>query len=537
MEDDEMKRVFFLVTISVMTTQVVLCQIPKTMSYQGVLTDSQGKVVPDGDYKLTLKLYTSLTAGEALWSEEHRSVSVEKGVFDVILGSINSLDDVAFDKPYWLGVTVNDGRELVPRIALTSAAYSLNAPTISEALFVDNDGNVGIGVTDPTEALDVKGNIHSSGTIRSGNSITINGAPFAGEPDEISASTGSLAILGDPSTADIRVGIGTRNPNFNFHVNYLPQLSISMPPTRLGVQWSAPVVDPQNPVTDWFYFAVGGSGSQFGTGTRLIRKENTNLHFFTQKNIDSGEPTSQMVLNNLGYLGIGTSTPGHMLHINNINNASGGTVRFTNDKGTLLDIGVSGSESGWAVGNNNPYLWTNEKNLIIFPGNGNVGINNPTPQYKLDVNGSVRTTVLEITGGGDLAEPFDINNSQSVEPGMVVGIDPQHPAKLRIVDKAYDKTVAGCVSGANGINPGLIMQQEGTEADGTFPVALSGRVYCWADASYGSIQPGDLLTTSDTPGHMMKVRNYSRAQGAVLGKAMGTLDKGTGLVLVLVCLQ
>ena len=81
------------------------------------------------------------------------------------------------------------------------------------------------------------------------------------------------------------------------------------------------------------------------------------------------------------------------------------------------------------------------------------------------------------------------------------------------------------------------MQQEGTVADGSLPVSLSGRVYCWVDACDGAIRPGDLLTTSDTPGHAMKVSDYTRAQGAILGKAMTSLEQGTGLVLVLITLQ
>jgi hypothetical protein len=120
---------------------------------------------------------------------------------------------------------------------------------------------------------------------------------------------------------------------------------------------------------------------------------------------------------------------------------------------------------------------------------------------------------------------------------MVVAIDPENPGQLRIADKAYDRMVAGIVSGAGGINPGLILQQEGSVAMGEHPVALTGRVYVMADASNGEIVPGDLLTTSDTPGHAMKVTDYELAQGAILGKAMSAIDQETGLVLVLVSLQ
>jgi hypothetical protein len=74
-------------------------------------------------------------------------------------------------------------------------------------------------------------------------------------------------------------------------------------------------------------------------------------------------------------------------------------------------------------------------------------------------------------------------------------------------------------------------------SDKSRPVALSGRVWVYCDANANPIKPGDLLTTSNVPGHAMKVRNYSRAQGAVIGKAMTGLKSGKGLVLVLVSLQ
>jgi hypothetical protein len=46
-----------------------------------------------------------------------------------------------------------------------------------------------------------------------------------------------------------------------------------------------------------------------------------------------------------------------------------------------------------------------------------------------------------------------------------------------------------------------------------------------------------MITTSDTPGHGMKVTDHSLAQGAIIGKAMSSLASGRGLVLVLVSLQ
>jgi len=150
-------------------------------------------------------------------------------------------------------------------------------------------------------------------------------------------------------------------------------------------------------------------------------------------------------------------------------------------------------------------------------------------------SGRVTTEVLEITGGADLSENFDV--AGHCEPGFVVRIDPDNPGALRVSSRAYDRTVAGVCSGANGVQPGMLMGQKGSAADGAIPVALSGRVYVFADAGSGAIAPGDLLTTSATEGHVMKVQEYEKAQGAIIGKAMSSLDRGTGHVLMLVSLQ
>ncbi len=154
------------------------------------------------------------------------------------------------------------------------------------------------------------------------------------------------------------------------------------------------------------------------------------------------------------------------------------------------------------------------------------------------MRGTTTTQVLTITGGADIAESFNIDAVEAPVPGMLVSIDPARPGELRVADRPYDRTVAGVISGANGINTGLSLAQTGAPAtSGDYPVALTGRVYCLADASHGAIAPGDLLTTSPTPGHAMAVLDHDRATGAMIGKAMTSLDSGKGMVLILVALQ
>ena len=149
--------------------------------------------------------------------------------------------------------------------------------------------------------------------------------------------------------------------------------------------------------------------------------------------------------------------------------------------------------------------------------------------------GNVSVASLTIRGGADLAEPFESSEGR-LAPGSVVVIDETNPGKLKQSDQAYDTRVAGVISGAGGVNPGIALHQEGVLESGQ-NVALTGRVYVQADATFGRIRPGDLLTTSATPGRAMKVTDPQRAQGAILGKAMTPLAEGQGLVLVLVTLQ
>ena len=150
----------------------------------------------------------------------------------------------------------------------------------------------------------------------------------------------------------------------------------------------------------------------------------------------------------------------------------------------------------------------------------------------------ITTQVLTITGGSDLSENFDVNAGRDeLQPGLIVSIDPRNPGELALAREAYDAKVAGIISGAGGVKTGLLMSQAGTKADGKHPVALTGRVYCQVDASFGAIQPGDMITTSTTPGHGMKAADRERAFGSIIGKAMTGLADGKGLVLVLVNLQ
>ncbi len=150
--------------------------------------------------------------------------------------------------------------------------------------------------------------------------------------------------------------------------------------------------------------------------------------------------------------------------------------------------------------------------------------------------GTMQCDVLQILGGSDLAENCEVTHAD-VGPGMVVMIDADTPGAVTLAQGEYNKCVAGVISGANELGVGMVLSDL-PDAKNSMPLALSGRVWVHCDTSERGIEPGDLLTTSATPGHAMAVADHSRAPGATIGKAMTRLEKGqTGMVLVLVNLQ
>ena len=281
-------------------------------------------------------------------------------------------------------------------------------------------------------------------------------------------------------------------------------------------------------------------------------------------------------------VGIGTASPDEMLHVDGrvkIENSVVGDALLINTPGDGIyvdanggafdcygaafgvrgysntGIGVHASGSGTSTAS--PALFVENTNsggiatyststsndtntLIVNKGTGDLikGFSGATGNdlvFKVTNDGTTHTNVLQINGGSDLAEKFDI--SETAEAGTVVAIDPDHPGKLCVARGAYNRCVAGVISGANGVDTGMVLADL-PGANNSLPVALSGRVWVRCDATSTAIEPGDLLTTAERPGHAMAVGDFDRAHGAVIGKAMTRLAEGeTGMVLVLVNLQ
>jgi hypothetical protein len=490
----------FVVLLLLILTLPSAASIPPMISYQGLLRDPGGAPVPNGDYQLTFRIYDVASGGSALWTET-QTLPVTDGVFNALLGEVEPLD-LPFDVDYWLGVSVEAAPELEPRVRLATVPYAFRTAVSDTTLAGGTPGPTGpvgptgitgpAGVTGPAGPTGITGPTGPAGS--GGISGTIDYVPRFTAPDSIGNSV--LQQAGD-----------------NLLVASIPPRGAQSPrPGYVDSQRLVPRLEVQ-----------GDSRPIFGYLDELDDGED-------QRAAITGHRTREVRNDGSGYAAEQVNA-----------GVAGGNLW-----GDEYTFGVAGhcfndfTRTGGVIGAQwNGFYWGA---LGYKDETGtNWGVYTPSDTYvggDAVVDGTATVEVMQIVGGTDFSEGFEVREGDTaIEPGLVVSIDPTNPGELVISHTAYDRRVAGIISGAGGVRTGLIMGQQSSIADGEHPVALTGRVYCWADATSGAIVPGDLLTTSATPGHVMKVVDHQRAQGAILGKAMSSLAGGTGLVLVLVSLQ
>jgi hypothetical protein len=456
-----------IIFVSFLFACSVFSQIPRTISYQGILTDN-GSPKPDGDYTIEFSLYEVNSGGQAIWNEI-KTLTINNGLLSTYLGDTSPFGlNVKFDKPYWLGIKVGNEAELPQRIAITSAGYSFTALRADTALY-------------------------SYGTVSSG---------------PINITTDGNAVVGNSTNSRGIWGISK-----NFHA----VIGEASAPQMNGV-WGLN----DNAQGSGVYGSSANGNGVFGAGGQH------GVWGFTPQDYGIG------VLGTSFYYGVKGSAAG----TNGAIGVWGEATSNINDVRGVYGTSISPAGNG-IVGENFATTGSGRGIWGLSHSPDGVGVfgNNTDPNgWAGYFTGKVAVKTLQINGGSDMAEPFDISSEELIEPGTVMSIDESNPGKLIESCIEYDNKVAGIVSGAGGIKPGITLHQDGI-LEGSTLIAISGRVYCKAEALSNSIEVGDLLTSSNIPGFAMKASDKNIEQGAVIGKAMTPLKAGKGLVLVLVNLQ
>ena len=426
-----------LFTLLALSLQAVLAQAAPTFSVQGVLRDPLGRTVEDGSYGLTFKLYDAAEDGNELWSEIQGSVKVRHGVFVAELGTETPLG-LSFLTPYWLGITVEDGKELAPRTKLTPTPYSLSVLGTSNRFTSDGNvgigttapgvklhvvgdgtksasfmsGSVGIGTTTPNEPLEVTGNIKlaSGGALIFSDNTSLSTAEFGGPAgsllnpanvlitaDSDGAGGGQIEFKINNATPMVlanngEVGIGTTDPKTKLHIDGGTDAALTSSSGFLviGPESGENIVIDGNEV-------MSRNGASPGT----LRLQNNGGDFFVHE--EAGASKIFVVQDN-GEVGIGTTDPKTKLQIYGTTDVS-----LTNHgllvigPETAVNIAIDQNE---ILGRNNGsasalHLQTDGGDLVvhnaltdaqkvIIKDNGDVGIGTTTPSEKLEVKGRIK---------------------------------------------------------------------------------------------------------------------------------------------------
>ncbi|MEQ8553360.1 MAG: hypothetical protein RIC06_22180 [Cyclobacteriaceae bacterium] len=343
-----------LLLLTICLVFALRAQVPSAINFQGNLTDPlTGNAIVDGSYDMNFALFDADVLGSQLWSESQLGVSVQSGLFNVILGSVNQLEPFVFDQPVWLEITVS-GETLSPRIELAATAYSINSantqsyespytsiPSVGPAYIAGDTSTQNYPFGPPTIDLAIDDNDTGFDVLGDGNlSFYTNGQ------ERMTLDFLGSLYMGTP----ISGGSGLK-----FEINY----------DDIGTDWGGMYISNSATTARPYYGYANGNGLAYtyldGVDGNKWKLYNSGEHLTVQPN---------------GNVGIGTTTPTEKLSVNGkvIANDTVKAVGFKYNTSRTLYYNLSPQE--FVLNTNNTSLrWiaSSNTNFIYMAATGGAG--------------------------------------------------------------------------------------------------------------------------------------------------------------------
>jgi len=513
--------------------------VASSISYQGRLTDADGNPVPDDTYTMQFQLYDAQSGGTMLWDSGAQSVQVANGLFNVEL----DVDQADFNgQELWLRVQVagewmTDRQQILPVpyalslrpgavISDTTSYVRLNhyLKTVPPLIFTFKHG-VYAKAEGATFNYGVYGLSSGAGAGVYGSSDTSTGVE--------GYSTGGDGVRG---TSTVRYGVyGNGGSDTDDYGGYF-------------VGWRGVYGEGEASYGGYFVGAnVGLHAETDATDGRGLRgyanaTSGTNYGVVGMSNSPSGY--GGYFYNNasngdaMGVYGKSNSVNGYGGYFENTTSGDTSSYGVYGKIGTWAgSAGYFRSDSygtgvtGYSTGGTGVYAYGIPAIFARSDSGSNIieaWSSGTDREFRVERGGNVHCDGSFIPGGGDLAEMMP--GTEGLMPGDVLVVGPD--GKLAGSTEPYATNVVGVYS----TNPGFVGGSDEDGANpGKVPLAVLGVVPVKASAENGPIKPGDLLTTSSTPGHVMRADHF--VGGAIIGKALEGLSEGAGVIKMLVMLQ
>lgn len=552
-----------------------------TIPYQGVLTEPDGTPLT-GSAELTFTLWTAPTGGSPTWGEA-QTVTLDDGVFSVQLGAEDAFDPDEFDRPLYLGVSVDGGAEL-PRVPLGAAgtALGLRFPvagsnaTNAPALRIDNTGG-GVGVVVSSEGV---GAVTASGAGDATIGLLATAAGTGAAVEAVTTGAGAAGVfrVANASSTETALAATTEgtgpaltatNPNPNGGPGVRASTAggggAAVEARHTGAVGFAGTFLIDNP--DFIGAALlaqsdavgpavlgvsSGDGAAIeaaanGSGTGIVARRASGGHVAEFVDSAGNNPEAAVVITAesqvlaVPALLVEHSGRGTAGRFEVTSSAGAGSALYARTIGPGVALhGTTNGSGALAVG-----AWAHAGNgsdavplRVSQDGTGNdiavfqatTGLN----RARIDRTGTGFFNGGVQSSGADVAEAFAVEGPvDAYEPGDVLVISTRTDRTVEKSAEAYSPLVVGVYA----TRPGLVLTERGIDEglDGLVPMGVVGVLPTKVTAENGPIRRGDLLVTAATPGHAMRADPAALRVGVVLGKALEPFDgEGPGLIRVLV---